>query len=144
MPHLGERFDPGVPAEFAAASNKLSGDPGPAVSRMEHDPRKQDQLMIQGSHRGSFPASRPSKIAMPHRQALRWRIENANPDRFLFMPEQKDGANQSEAMAAVMPPSEVRPVGFGRGGDPHAVAERESFFLLESDRGSSMKISPER
>ncbi len=49
------------------------------------------------------------------------------------MPQQGQELREADGVTAIMPPSEVRPVGLGRFADPEAGGEGHSFFLRESD-----------
>lgn len=96
---------------------------------MNDDAREDDQLPVESLHRQAVPFSRATKVFIPHRKSL-WRsIENTNSNWFLSAPQQGHVADESDVVAAVMPPSEVRPIGFGRCGDPEVVCEGGSFFL---------------
>ena len=55
--------------------------------------------------------------------------EDADADRLGAVPEQHDPADEGEVVAAVMPPSEVRPVGGGAVREPKLVVEADRFFF---------------
>jgi hypothetical protein len=57
------------------------------------------------------------------------------------VPEQHDPADEGELVAAVMPPSEVRPVAAGAVREPKPVRETDRFFFT-SRRSTSTAPSP--
>lgn len=121
--HLSKSFDPRNRAEFAGSTYKVTSNPSPAKSWMNHNTRKHVQLVVKRSHCIAFPATAQSEVAIAECERLRRRLKNADPNRILVQPKHKHPANQGEFVAAIMPPSEVRPVGFGGWGDPHVVDE---------------------
>src|SRR5262249_35744675 len=67
--------------------------------------------------------------------------EDADADGLGAVPEEDDAASEGEVVAAIMPPSEVRPVGAGTGRQPKVVRERHDFFFT-SRRWHSTAPSP--
>src|SRR5204862_7817213 len=77
----------------------------------------------------------------PEPQARGGRREDAGPDRLAAVPEEYDPADEGEVVAAVMPPSEVRPVAAGAVRQPKLVRETDRFFFT-CRRSNEMAPSP--
>ena len=95
---------------------------------MNDDPLQSHELLIEGQQRGAVPAPSMSEelVAQPERAGRR--DEQTDPDRLCVVPEQHPELHQADLVAAIMPPSEVRPVGLG--------GETEPEFAMEGDGGS--------
>ena len=127
--HLGERFDPRPGTTAATRTNERRRNAGPAIGWMQHHARQRCQLAIERLQLHSRPPSRESEEPRALRQRDRRRCEYADADRLVAVPQQRDAADEAEVMAPVMPPSEVRPVGTGAGGEPQLAGEADVFFF---------------
>src|SRR5262245_17859254 len=67
--------------------------------------------------------------------------KDADADRLARVPEQHDPADEGEVVAAIMPPSEVRPVAAGAVRQPKVVRETDRFFFAPR-RSTSTAPSP--
>ena len=85
--------------------------------------------MIQTGHRDATSRIGQTEVTGAKRERGGRRAEDADADRFATVPEHDYLAGVSEVVAAVMPPSEVRPVGSGAFREPKLVRERQVFFL---------------
>ncbi len=132
--HLGQCFDPWKRTEFAASTDEEMSQSGASISGVQHDTGQCHQLPIQGPQRCSVPATTLAEKTMTLRECLGWGNEQTDANGLISMPEQKALPHQPEVVTAVMPPSEVRPVRFGRSGDPALVGN--SFFLRSGADGS--------
>lgn len=128
LPHLAHRFDPGKRAQLARSPDKGRGQSGSAIGRVNHDPLQRDELLIEGQHCRPVPPPLMPEELVPRSKRAGRSNEQADPDRLIAMPKQYTELHQADLVAAIMPPSEVRPVGLG--------GEAEPEFAMEGDRGS--------
>lgn len=123
MPHLRESFDPGNGTEFTGSADEIRRDPGTAVGGVNDNPLQQNELATHCLESGLVPASGSTEVQVALLKRNGGRDKHTNADGFVTMPEQREEACHSEMVAAVMPPSEVRPVATGRGREPELVGE---------------------
>ncbi len=140
LPHLAHRFDPWKRAQLTGSPHKGRGQTGSAIGRMNDDPLQSHELLIESQQRGAVPAPSMSEelVAQPERAGRR--DEQADPDRLSVVPEQHPELHQADLVAAIMPPSEVRPVGLGGEAEPEFAMEGDGgsfFYSDEEGRGSS-------
>src|SRR5262245_8483522 len=126
--HRRQRLDPGDGASLAGAANERRGDTGAAISGMQHDARQDPELRVPRTQSDFGARISQHEKARTQLQTSRRRAEDADADGFPVVPEQHDALHKAELVTAVMPPSEVRPVGSGAVREPKVVREANRFF----------------
>lgn len=127
--HFGQRFNPWVRAQLARPADEIGANAGSAIGRMQDDAGERRQLRVERLDANSIPFAGASEEAVATCQRQRRRAEQADADGLVAMPQKSVKPGQGDLMAAVMPPSEVRPVATGRGADPEVGGEADRFFL---------------
>ena len=125
LAHLTHGLDPQERAEFAGPTDKRGGQTGTTISGMNHYALQRDQLLIQSQHRGPVPPTSMSKELVAWPQRSRRCHKETDADRTGSVPQHGGELHESDVVAAVMPPSEIRPVAFGGGTDPQIVPKTD-------------------
>jgi hypothetical protein len=121
--HRRQRLDPVHRTRLTRPPYERRRDAGAAVRRVQHHPRQQPQLTVQRRQRRLRARVLQAEVVRAQRQAGGGGAEDADADRLISVPQQDDAACEGKVVAAVMPPSEVRPVGTGAVRQPEIVRE---------------------
>ena len=108
---------------------------------MKHDPLQEPELIVEGGHGEGSATMSVAEELRTQGETCRGCTEHADANWLVAMPEQNYAADEAEPMGAVMPPSEVRPIGDGAGREPKVVVEADPFFFT-AWRSTSMWPSP--
>lgn len=128
VPHLREGLDPRERAKLACAADERGGEAGTAVGGVEHHALQEDDRLVEDAEGGAIPDAAAAEEVVPQLERDRRGNEDADADRIIAVPEENQLAGEAKVMAAVMPPSEVRPVGDGSVRQPKVVRAAEVFF----------------
>ena len=129
MAHRRERFDPVHLAQLTRLADEIGRDAGSTVGRVQHNPLQQPELRVHRLQSQTRSRILQTEIPAPQRQGRCWCAEDDDPDRPFAVPEYDHAAGVGQVVAAIMPPSEVRPIAAGTVGEPEIVAEGDPFFF---------------
>ena len=135
--HRRQRFDPRHGASIASPANECRGDAGPAIGRVQHHARQEPKLPVERTQMFGRARIGEPEEARAHGQRCGRRAEDHDADRLAGMPEQDDPPDEGEVVTAIMPPSEIRPIGSGAFRQPKLVREANAFFLTSRRSAST-------